>query len=87
MALAKFLATMRGRVLRAAVGVGLFLLAWFFLWDHGGIILALAGLGLVFAALNDVCFIAWLYGLPADGGWLREHEDEINQQRRAHNHS
>lgn len=83
MALARFLASTPGRVLRGLVGAGLFLLAWFFLWDRGGIILALVGLGLVFAALNDVCFVAWLFKLPVDGNWLR-HQRGDNDRRHAH---
>lgn len=76
MSLVNFLVSMRGRMARAVVGLTLILFGWFFLWYHGGIVVALVGLLLVLSAVNDICLVAMLYDQPIDGEWLRAHQHE-----------
>ncbi len=86
MSLVKFLVSPRGRLLRAVAGLALIFVGWFFLWYHGGMIVALVGLLLVLAAVNDVCLLAMLYDRPIAGDWLRTSEEEPEQQRLRHSH-
>lgn len=80
MSLVYFLVSTRGRVLRAVLGIGLILMGWFFLWNHGGVFIALAGLTLVLAAINDTCFLALLYDRPIAGDCLRADCRDLSQQ-------
>lgn len=84
MSLIHWLATTRGRWLRAAVGVALIYAGWFWLWANSGIIVALVGLTMLLSAINDVCLLAWLYGQPISGGWLRA-DTPAHTRRHAHN--
>jgi len=86
MALVNFLISTRGRVLRAIGGFSLILVGWFFLWYHGGIVVALVGLLLVLSAVNDVCLLAMLYDKPIAGDWLRanQHESSVQHLRPSH---
>ena len=87
MSLVNFLVSTRGRMLRAIVGFSLILFGWFFLWYHGGIVVALVGLLLVLAAVNDVCLLALLYDKPIAGDWLRASWNEREQEQRLrHSH-
>jgi hypothetical protein len=76
MSLVNFLVSTRGRIIRAIAGFALILLGWFFLWYHGGIVVALVGLLLVLSAVNDVCLLAMLYDRPIDGDSLRAHQHD-----------
>lgn len=80
MSLINFLVTTRGRIVRAVAGFALILFGWFFLWYHGGIVVALVGLLLVLSAVNDVCLLAMLYDKPIAGDWLRDNQHERTTQ-------
>ena len=72
MALAKFLASMNGRILRIVVGIVIIAVALLASLDTAPrVILVIIGLIPLLAGIFDVCVIAPLFGLPLSGKEIR----------------
>jgi hypothetical protein len=69
--LAKFMASMPGRIVRIVVGAALLLWGFMGLEATTGIVVMVIGLIPLLAGLFDVCLIAPLFGAPLSGVRIR----------------